>query len=154
MDCDSFHNQVSLKWTPLGQVGHVYFGPVREMHAVNSRYNLSSRCQFKESSLYYSYLIWKILFSRMILYSLILISLNRFFHYLNHSLSVLTQYEFFVCSIFVGHGRLSISHPMALLFLSALLMATSKDSLFWTNPARLFGRYKFTWNNPFTLVGT
>ena len=31
---------------------------------------------------------------------------------------------------FVGQGQLSISHPMALLFLSALLMATSKDSLF------------------------
>ena len=32
-----FHIEVSLKWTPLGPVGHEYFGPVREMHAVNSR---------------------------------------------------------------------------------------------------------------------
>ncbi|KAM7436206.1 Dorsal-ventral patterning tolloid-like protein 1 [Porites harrisoni] len=41
-----------------------------------------------------------------------------------------TTYRGFKASFKAGQGRLSISHPMALLFLSALLMATSKDSLF------------------------
>ncbi|XP_073252947.1 tolloid-like protein 2 [Porites lutea] len=41
-----------------------------------------------------------------------------------------TTYRGFKASFKAGQGRLSISHPMSLLFLSALLMATSKDSLF------------------------
>lgn len=41
-----------------------------------------------------------------------------------------TTYRGFKASFKAGQGRLSISHPMFLLFLSALLMATSKDSLF------------------------
>ncbi|XP_073254517.1 tolloid-like protein 2 [Porites lutea] len=41
-----------------------------------------------------------------------------------------TTYRGFKASFKAGQGRLSILHPMALLFLSALLMAKSKDSLF------------------------
>lgn len=41
-----------------------------------------------------------------------------------------TTYRGFKASFKAGQGRLSILHPMALLFLSALLMATSKDNLF------------------------
>ncbi|KAM7436204.1 hypothetical protein ABFA07_013961 [Porites harrisoni] len=41
-----------------------------------------------------------------------------------------TTYRGFKASFKAGQGRLSILHPMALLFFSALLMATSKDIMF------------------------